>query len=144
MRIYASRSQAVAPLYSNKPLSMIETQEGFGVLYRDDGNLRWLKLNRSETETMINQGLKYWRWNVSDTDRDFDDDDLTVIDFAVLLQRLPDVEEEQQHHCEYTMVTKGHSPAMLQHFEFSQVGIVSQYDHGVRLYEVDENGVMAV
>ena len=133
-----------------KPVSLLETTDGFGVVYnikcrrrgKNRGRVQWLELKRIE-KTRVLHGVQYWHWEASENIIDLED--VEVKDFMVLL---PWIKErgKQEIIGEYTMVSKEWMTAMLEHYEYCKLGIAqeSAFQKGVLLYQVDKNGVMAV
>jgi hypothetical protein len=120
VRIYRNRQLAILSYHSKKPISALETMEGvFGVLYYENGSnrgqIKMVQLERHTDTMTVGNGLRYWRWSLSPSSMELGDYDIK--DFVVLLHK--DAGEEG----EYTVVTKEWSPAMLEHYDYSTVGI---------------------
>jgi hypothetical protein len=119
--VYASRPAAVEAFHSYKPICALETSlGGYGMLFYEKGankgGIKYLKLERLEEGSSIHHGLKYWIWRL--TGIMYDMDEWNVGDFAVLLPRT----DKGNWTTEYSMVTKEWSPAMLEHYDYSNVG----------------------
>jgi hypothetical protein len=122
IRIYPSAEKALLAFHSKKPISVLqEDGGGFGILFYKNGSNRgeinFWKLERFEEVNSVHHGMRYWKWQLTDTILAFHD--WEVKDFAVLLPKIGRVGEKG----EYTMVTKEWSPAMLEHYDYSSVGI---------------------
>jgi hypothetical protein len=120
VRVYSDKSQVTLSFHSRKPLSGLATTDGlFGILFYKSGSNRgkinMLQLERHDVTLMVRNGLQYWRWRLSEYVMELAN--CEIKDFVVLLQR--DTGEEW----EYTIVTKEWSPAMLEHYDYSSVGI---------------------
>ena len=120
VRIYRDKASATVGYHARKPISGVQTQaDTFGILFYENGNSRGkvklLVILRAEEGVSVCHGLRYWKWSLSDIVVEFDDWELK--DFVVLLQK------DRGEEGEYTMVSKEWSPAMLEHYEYSSVGI---------------------
>jgi hypothetical protein len=127
VRIYRNRELALFSFHSKKPISLIVTAAGeYGFLFYKNGSNRgeinFLKLQRGE-EQPIHNGMRYWDWTITDTVLQFDD--WEVRDFAVLLPKAGMLGGGEEG---YTVVTKEWSPAMLEDYEYSSVGIETKHE----------------
>ena len=124
-KVYSCIEDAKYAFQSKQVLSMVESVEnGFGILFYENGSNRgkiWVReVERMDLLHSELHGIRYWRWNLV-SGRDVLLNDCTIVDFVVLLPK-PGVGSEFVPG-EYTMVTKEWSPAMLDHFEYSKVGM---------------------
>ena len=122
VRIYPNKDQALLSFHSKKPISVLETTIGdYGLLFYKNGSnhgeINFLKIQR-EKEQSIHHGMRYWTWTLTDTLLEFDD--WEVRDFAVLLPKAGTLGGGEEG---YTVITKEWSPAMLEDYEYSSVGI---------------------
>ena len=86
-------------------------------------------------------GLKYWKWHLDLQGRELTLEEVTIVDYGVLLPRLAEsIMPGGVAALEgiYTIVTKEWSPALLDHFDYSKVGIIKVQPD---LYKVNEYGV---
>lgn len=126
IHVYANKAAAVEAFHSYKPICVLEaTTCGYGMLFYEKaanmGGIKYLKLDRSEVDGLsVHHGLRYWVWRLTDIVYGFDE--WETRDFAVLLPRT----DKGEWTTEYTMVTKEWSPAMLDHYEYSKVGIATK------------------
>ena len=121
VRIYAGVDAAIFAYYSKKAVSGIEREGGgFGLLFYGNGSnrgeVKFLEMRQLEDGTSVHNGMRYWKWELSRSAIDFDDGE--VKDFVVWL---PKIAQESQG--EFSMVTKEWSPLMLEHYDYSKVGI---------------------
>lgn len=122
MKIYAGKMEATNAFFEHRVLSLVETTNaGFGVLYYKNGSnrgeIKFMRLERQEQHRLYH-GLRYWKWLLSGG-RDLTMDEWGIKDFCVLLpKRILGAEVG-----DYTIVTKEWSPMMLEHYEYSKVGL---------------------
>jgi hypothetical protein len=124
VRIYRTEDDARVSFLSRKPISVLQSMKNeFGLLFYKNGSNRgeinFLKILQSVEEVSVHQGMRYWRWNLTETILEFDD--WEVRDFAVLLPKSGSLTTGEIDG--YTVVTKEWSPLMLEHYEYSSVGI---------------------
>jgi superfamily II DNA helicase RecQ len=120
VRVYRDRQQANLSFHSHKPISALETTEGvFGVLFYENGSnrgqIKMINLEQHNNTVTVGNGLRYWKWTWSTSVKELGE--CEIKDFVVLLQK------EAGEEGEYTIVTKEWSPAMLEHYDYSSVGI---------------------
>jgi hypothetical protein len=118
--VYRDGQQANLSLHSHKPKSALETTEGvFGVLFYENGSnrgqIKMIHLEQHNDTVTVGNGLGYWKWTWSTSVMELGECDIK--DFVVLLQK------EAGEEGEYTIVTKEWSPAMLEHYDYSSIGI---------------------
>ena len=121
VRIYPGMAAAVEAFNSKKPVSLLQDDSGgFGILFYQNGSNRgqinFLKLEREDENVSVQDGMRFWKWVRSNTVKSFDD--LEIKDFVVLLPK-----RGEESDGEYTMVSKEWSPAMLEHYNYSTVGV---------------------
>jgi hypothetical protein len=135
VRVYSSEEKAITEFHSGKPLSLVETEEGYVILFYingcNRGEVGCLGIQRSGIESEVKDGLIYWKWELKRIGP-FAEDTL-VKDYVVFLPMLsrPNGGEEGSagggefvtSEGIYTMVTKEWSPVMLDHFEYSRIGV---------------------
>ena len=122
VRIYRTVNEAMLSFYSKKPISVLQTTSGdFGLLYYTNGSNRgkidFLRIRRCEEGISVHNGMRYWKWELTKEVLGFEE--WEVRDFAVLLPKAGKLTGEDG----YTMVSKEWSPAMLDHYEYSCVGM---------------------
>jgi hypothetical protein len=120
MYAYRDRQQANLSFHSQKPICALETTKCvFGVLFYENGTNRgqieMIQLEQHNNTVTVGIGLRYWKWTWSTSVMELGECDIK--DFVVLLQK------EAGEEGEYTVVTKEWSPAMLEHYDYSSVGI---------------------
>jgi hypothetical protein len=74
-----------------------------------------IHLEQHNNTVTVGNGLRYWKWTWSTSVMELGE--CGIKDFVVLLQK------EAGEEGEYTVVTKEWSPAMLEHYDYSSVGI---------------------
>jgi hypothetical protein len=121
VRIYPGMAAAIKAFHSTKPVSLLQdVTGGFGILFYENGSnrgqIKFLKLERKDENVSIQHGMRFWLWVRSNTVTSFDD--LEIKDFVVLLPK-----KGKGCDGEYTMVSKEWSPAMLEHYNYSKVGV---------------------
>jgi hypothetical protein len=119
VRVYRDCQQANLSFHSHKPISALETTEGvFRVLFYENGSnrgqIKKIHLEQHNDTVTVGNGLRYWKWTWSTSVMELGECDIK--DFVVLLQK-------EAGEGEYTIVTKEWSPAMLEHYDYSSVGI---------------------
>jgi hypothetical protein len=124
VKVYPSMESASVSFYSKAVMSLVETQEkGFGILFYGNGNKRgkifFRHVERLDFEHSEMHGIRYWKWVLLPGENLLHD--LTIIDYVVLLPK--SVLDNDVILGEYTMVTKEWSPAMLDNYEYSLVGM---------------------
>jgi hypothetical protein len=128
VKIYPGKTNALFSFHSKKPMSIVESEAGeFGILYYQNGSnrgeIKFYMIERIEEEQTIHHGMRYWKWRSAGKELDFEA--WRVKDFCVLLPKIGrDFENE------YTIVTKEWSPIMLEHYEYSKIGIVKPEESG--------------
>ena len=142
VRVYKGREMAVREFNAYKPISVLQSTEGFGMLFYNRGcnrgEIQYLKIIHFEEVKSIHDGLRYGQWELSDTVLGFDQ--WEVKDFVVLLPKI-DGEKDKRKTSEYTMATWDHSSAMLEHYDYSSVGIRSKNEQMNNPCDVEEGWV---
>jgi hypothetical protein len=141
VRIYPDRAHATVAYHAKKPISAIENKNGdIAILFYENGsnrgNIKLLGLDRKLDDFSVYQGLRYWKWELSNMVMDFLDWDIK--DFVVLLQK------QKGEEGEYTMVTKEWSPAMLEHYEYSRVGMETKPKMDENAMDADGWGITSM
>jgi hypothetical protein len=121
VRIYAGIGEAITSFHSKKPVSLVEESMGtFGILFYENGSnrgvIKFLELERKEEEMSVQDGMRFWKWIRSERVKSYED--LIIKDFVVLLPK-----RGEEFVGEFTMVSKEWSPAMLEHYNYSTVGV---------------------
>jgi hypothetical protein len=124
VRVYPSMESVSVSFYSKAVMSLVGTQEkGFGILFYGNGNKRgkilFCHVERLDLQHLEMHGIRYWKWVLLPGENLLHD--LTIIDYVVLLPK--SVLDNDVIPGEYTMVTKEWSPAMLDNYEYSLVGM---------------------
>ena len=128
MRVYKSRRDAIREFHSNRPLSVLETPDNIGILFYQGGSnrgaVKYLRLQEKSGYTSVFQGNNYWKWKLTKVTLDFSL--LVIQDFVVLLPKNDPNQPRMRGEIwgEYTLASKEWSPRMLEHYEYSTVGIV--------------------
>jgi hypothetical protein len=78
VRIYTDRAHVTVAFHSKKPLSAMENKNNqFAIPFYENGSnrgkIRLLELGRKEEDFSLGNGLRYWRWELSNTFLEFDD-----------------------------------------------------------------------
>jgi hypothetical protein len=120
--VYRDRQQASLSFHSQKPISALETIEGvFRVLFYENGSnrgqIKMIQLEQHNDTVTVGNGLQYWKWTWSTSVMELGECDIK--DFVVLLQK--EAGEERDYND--TIITKEWSPALLEHYDYSSVGI---------------------
>ena len=76
-----------------------------------------MELRKLKHSISVHHEMRYWKWETTEEVISFDH--WVARDFVVLLPKIG-----MEFAGEYTMVSKEWSPAMLEHYEYSKVGIV--------------------
>ena len=132
MRVYKSRRVAIKEFHSNRPLCVLETPDNIGILFyvggSNRGAVKYLKLQEKSGYTSVFQGNNYWKWKLTKVTLDFSL--LIIQDFVVLLPKNDPSQPRKRGEIwgEYTLASKEWSPRMLEHYEYSTVGIVQAKD----------------
>jgi hypothetical protein len=121
VKIYAGRDAAIFEFHAQRPMSGVRMGSGeFGILFYKNGSNRGgvclMIMTRMPEGSSVHNGMKYWKWKPVETHLEFNqwEED----DFVVWLPKIGlDLKGE------YTIVTKEWSPAMLEHYEFSKIGV---------------------
>ena len=127
VHVYKDKLEAIQEFYHNTPVSILAiAEEKFGMLFYEGGCnrgvIKYLELRKRKGVHSIHYGLRYWKWRL--TGRILDWGDLDIHDFAVLLpKRGKKRRKKGQPWGEYTIMTKEWSPAMLEHYHYSLVGL---------------------
>ena len=124
--VYRSLQRVREEFVSNRAISLIMTENGdSGALYyengRNRGNIFCVEVRRVDSVHFEKYGMRYWRWALMPHTYSFTECDIQ--DFVVLLPHVTSTDG-----WEYSMVTKNWSPAMLENYAYSLVGISQQKD----------------
>jgi hypothetical protein len=76
-----------------------------------------LPINKLDESASVYNGVRYWKWQLSEEILAFED--WEIKDFVVLLPKLSVAAEE------YTMIRKEWSPAMLENYNYANVGTMT-------------------
>jgi hypothetical protein len=129
-KVFKTLEMLTAAFHNESVLSAIETKEkGFSIMYYAGGSTRgkiWMRyLERQDVLHAGMHGIRYWPWKLLNEGIALDD--VTIEDFVVLLPKA----EVGAPPGQFTMVTKEWSPAMLDHYALSWVGIDQKMDGSV-------------
>jgi hypothetical protein len=120
VRVYSDHQQANLSFHSQKAISALETTKGvFGVLFYENGSnrgqIKMMQMEQHNDTVTVGNGLRYWKRTLSTSVMELGECD--VKDFVLLLQK------EAGEEGEYTIIAKEWSPAMLEHYDYSGIGI---------------------